>query len=59
MSLSSELEDGSSEQIELDRHLGGHGGVDNGGQLVGRKDPQGVVPEVENRDELEKEVSIE
>ena len=52
MPLSAELEDGSSKQVELDCHLGCHGGVNNGGQLMGSEDPQWVVPKVQHRDEL-------
>ena len=52
MPLSAELEDGSSKQVELDSHLGGHGGVYNGGQFMGSEDPQRVIPEVQHRDEL-------
>ena len=37
----------------LDRHLGGHGGVDDGGELVGGEDPQRVVPEVQHGDKLQ------
>ena len=50
--LSPQLQHRSAKQIKLHRHLGRHGGVDNGGQLVGGKDPQRVVPEVQDRDEL-------
>ena len=52
MPLCAELEDGSSKQVELDSHLGGHGGVNDGGQLMGSEYPQRVVPEVQHRDEL-------
>ena len=54
MPLCAELEDSSPEQVELDCHLGGHGGVDDGGELMGGEDPQRVVPEVQDRDELKR-----
>ena len=54
MPLCSEFEDCSSKQVELDGHLGGHGGVNDGSKLMGSEDPQRVVPEVKNRDELKR-----
>lgn len=50
VSLCSQLEDGPAKEIELDGHLGAHGGV-NDTQLVSRKDLQGIVAKVEHGDQ--------
>ena len=39
-----QLEHGAPKQVELNGHLGGHGGVAEGGHLVRRKDAQRVAP---------------
>jgi hypothetical protein len=36
----------------LNSHFGGHGRIDDGGQLVSREDPERIVLEVENGDEV-------
>ena len=41
--LSAQLEYGAPEQVELYSHLGDHGEVNNGGHLMGCKDPLRVV----------------
>ncbi len=52
MALGAQLENCAAKQVELHRHLGCHRGVDNGGQLVSGEDPERVVPEVQDGDEL-------
>ena len=54
MPLCSKFEDSSSEQIKLDSHLGGHGGVYDGRKLMGSEDPQWVVPKIKDRDKLKR-----
>ena len=41
-----------STRTDLHRHLGGHGGVDDGGELVGGEYPERVADKVPHRDEL-------
>ena len=48
VSLCAQFEDSSSKQVELDSHLGRHGGVNNGRQFMSSKDPEWIVPEVKN-----------
>ena len=50
MPLSAKSEYGATEQVELDGHLGAHGGVDDC-KLVSSEDLQGVVNKIKNRDE--------
>ena len=52
VSFCAELEDGAAEQVELDGHLGSHGRINDGGQLVRGEDTEWVVPEVQHRNEL-------
>ncbi len=52
VALGAQLEDRAAEQVELHRHLGRHGGINNGGQLVGGEYSERVVPEVQDGDEL-------
>ena len=50
--LCAQLQDGAAEQVELNRHLGRHGRVDDSSELVSCKDSQWVVPEVLHRDKV-------
>ncbi len=52
MALGAQLENRAAKQVELHRHLGRHGGVNNGGQLVSGEYSERVVPEVQDGDEL-------
>ena len=50
MPFRSQLEDGAAEEIELDGHLGAHGGVDDA-ELVGGEDLEGIVAKVQHGNE--------
>ena len=52
MFLCSQFEDGAAKKVELHGHLDRHGWVNDGGQLVGGKDSQGIVDEIEDGNEL-------
>ena len=52
MSLSAQLKDSSSKQVQLHGHLGGHGRINDGCKFMSSKDPDRIVPEVKYRDEL-------
>ena len=51
VSLCSQFQHRTPEQIELDRHFGGHGRVNDTGQFVSSENFQGVVFEIEDGDE--------
>ena len=52
VSFCAELEDGAAEQVELDGHLGSHGRINDGGQLVRGENTEWVVPEVQHGNKL-------
>ncbi len=51
VSLSSKLEYSATKQVELDCHFSSHGWIYDAGEFMGGKDPEWIVPEIQNRDE--------